>query len=110
MPDEARKAAGRPSVLEAQVTNAVFLEAGVWEIDGTKIPNITIYNGRENLQLAVDKDCTPPADLKFGDKVDLWFTIGQASKVAGDRSFGVIKLRVLDVVRAGAAARIKAAA
>jgi hypothetical protein len=88
--------------LQGQIKNAVVTEVAAWEFKDDRgkdvsQPYIGLFNGRENLLVSIDKDCTPPADLAFGDLVNVWFAINQASKVSGDRSFGVLKLKLVNV-------------
>jgi hypothetical protein len=88
-------------MLEAQLKNAVFCREGAFEIDGNSYPYIVLYDDERNVRLSLDKACTPPAGLKFGEKVDVWFQISQDSKSTAGRPVDVMKLRALDVVRAG---------
>jgi hypothetical protein len=85
------------NALEGHFRNAIVTEIGSWDIDGKSYPFLGLFNGRENVQLPIEKDCTPPADLGFGDLVDVWCLVSQGQKVVGDRSVGKLGLRCRDV-------------
>jgi hypothetical protein len=85
--------------LEGHFRNAVVVEVGAWDIDGRSYPFVGLFNGRENVQLPIEKDCTPPADLAFGDLVDVWCRVSQGQKVVGDRSIGKLGLRAVSIER-----------
>lgn len=97
-------------MLEGVFKNAIVTEVGAWDIDGKSYPYLGLFNGRENVQLPIEKDCTPPADLSFGDKVDVWCRVSQGQKVVGDRSIGKLGLRAVNIERSAKAAPVKAAA
>jgi hypothetical protein len=88
--------------------NWIVTEVGAWEMKDNSgkdvsYPYIGIFNGDRNLKLSVDKSCVLPADLSFGDRVDVWIRLDQASKAAGDRAFDVVKLKAVNVERVAAA-------
>lgn len=88
------------SGLEGEFKNAIVTEVGAWDVEGKSYPYLGLFNGRENVQLPIDKDCTPPADLVFGDKVNVWVRVTQGAKVVGDRAIGKTGLRCINVERA----------
>lgn len=95
--------------LEAQLRNAIVCELGEYDFtgpQGERYPFLTLYNGRENLQMSIAKDANVPESLNFGDRVDVWFRIDQADKIVRgedrDRAFGQLKLKVIDVKMAKA--------
>jgi hypothetical protein len=83
--------------------NWIVTELGEWKIEKDTYPFIGIFNGDRNLKLSIDKDSTPPGDLKFGDRVDVWVRLDQTSKAAGDRAFDVVKLKAVNIERAATA-------
>jgi hypothetical protein len=99
---------------QGRFLNCIVTEVSLWAIEVTdakgkktgavsKYPFIGIFNGRENVQMPIGKDCVPPADLQFGDRVDIWCEISQAQKVVGDRAVGKLGLRAIDIQRASKA-------
>jgi hypothetical protein len=96
---------------QGRFLNCIVTEVSMWEIEATdakgkktgakaRYPYIGLFNGRENVQMPIDKDCTPPADLQFGDRVDIWAIINQGQKVVGDRAVAKLGLRAIDIQRA----------
>jgi hypothetical protein len=82
---------------EGHFRNCIVTEISAWDIDGKSYPYIGIFNGRENLQLPLEKDCIPPAGLEFGSKVDFWAVVSQGQKVVGDRAVGKVGLRIKNI-------------
>jgi hypothetical protein len=90
--------------MQGEFRNCIVTEVGTWDIDGKSYPFLGLFNGRENVQLPIEKDCTVPDGLEFGDKVNVWCRVAQGQKVVGDRSVGKLALRAVNVERASAAA------
>lgn len=92
---------------EGQFRNCIVVEVGAWDIDGRSFPYIGIFNGRENVQIPLEKVggeyIDLPDGLAFGSRVDIWCRISQGQKVVGERAIGKLQLRAVNVQHAGIA-------
>lgn len=93
--------------MQALIRNAVAL-SNVGEYDftgsqGEKYRYVDLYDGErgEIVRLSLSADCTPPANVEFGTKVDLWCEILSNEKIVRgedrDRSMKSLKLRAVSI-------------